>query len=110
MCSGMLIEHFFGHFCRSILHDNCVNDFSPIFARNSKYCGLQDPGVLLECGFNFSRLNVHSARDNHVLFSVADVDEPFIIDVGDVADGLKAITVIFHELVVLLVIVTEYRW
>ena len=57
---------------------------------------------------DFRRIDVHPARDDHVLLAVADVVEPVLVEIGDVAHGLPAVPAVFHELVVGLVVGREH--
>ena len=64
-------------------------------------------GCVSERGLDLGRVDVHAARDDHVLLAVADEEEALVVAVGDVADGVEVAPHVGLVLVVLLVVVGE---
>jgi len=64
--------------------------------------------VGVEHGFDLGGIDVHAARDDHVLLAVADVHVALVVDVGDVADRLPFVVGQLGELLVG-VVITVHR-
>ena len=84
-----------------------MHELAPLLVGDAEHGGFVDVGVVFERALDLGRIDVHPAGDDHVLLAVADVEETLVVAVGDVADGLEAVAVVFEELVVLLVVVVE---
>ena len=69
------------------LHDR-VHALAPLVVGDAEHRGVEHLRVRVEHGFDLGGIDVHAARDDHVLLAVADVDEAFVVDVRDVADRL----------------------
>ena len=103
----MLAHGVLAHRCSGPSHDHGVHGLPPVLTRDAEHGRLVDVGMLFESGLDLGRVDVHPAGDDHVLLAVTDVVEALFVAVGDVADGLEAVAVLFLELVVLLVVVGE---
>lgn len=65
--------------------DESVSDLAPTVIGCGDDRGLGDCGVIEECGFHLSGVDVLPAGDEHVLQSVDDEEEPVGVEVADVA-------------------------
>ena len=86
-----------------------MDRLTPLLARDAEHRGLVDVRVELQRGFDLGRVDVHAARDDHVLLSITDEEVALVIAVGDIAHGLPALPVVGEEAIVLLVVVVEDR-
>src|ERR1700751_4578150 len=66
-------------------HHTSHHELSPLCIRYPKYCGLTDGRVLVEDGFDLSGVHVLTARDDHVLQAIQNIDKALGVLAADVA-------------------------
>src|SRR6478735_4150663 len=71
------------------LDDHRVDQLAPVVARDAEHRCFVDVWMRLERRLDLRRVDVHPTRDDHVLLAVADVEEPLVVAVRDVADRLE---------------------
>src|SRR5215469_3726898 len=72
------------------LHD-CLDLLTPLLVRDAEHGDVRDLRVHDDLGLDLGRVDVGSARDDHVGLPVAQIQEAVLGQVADVADGEVAI-------------------
>src|SRR6186997_1567898 len=65
--------------------DRRVDALAPVVVGHAEDGGVLDLGMAVERVLDLGRVDIDPARDDHVPLPVADVDEPLLVEVRDVA-------------------------
>ena len=68
-------------------HDDGVNALAPFFVRQADHRDVLDEGCAPTEGFDFGRIDVLAAGDDHVALAVGEVDVAVFVAAGHVTDG-----------------------
>ena len=85
---------------RHLRLDDAVDALAPLVVRDAEHRDVEDTGVLVDDRLDLGRVDVHAARDDHVLLAVADVEVALLVRVRDVADGLPPALFVLAQLLV----------
>jgi len=66
-------------------HDHGVNQLAPSFVRNADHRALRHGRMLGDGVFDFDRIDVLAAGNDHVLDPIDDIDESVVVHVAAVA-------------------------
>ena len=82
---AMRNDEIFGD-CTAVAQDHDgLYCFAPFVVGNANHCTFADFGKLHDCGFDFRAVDIEATADDHVFFSIDDIEEAELVSIADVA-------------------------